>query len=63
MQVSMPKELIYVLIGLIIGAWFIVGEKTSFLEKLFALVFIAVLYVGFMLLTGASLEDVFAIFK
>ena len=63
MQISMPKELLYVVIGLVIGAWFVVGEKTTFMEKLFALFFIVVLYVGFMLLTGASLEDILAIFK
>ncbi len=63
MQFTMPKELIFILVGLVIGAWFVVGENMSFFEKLFALIVIVAVYVGFMLLTGASLNDILAIFK
>lgn len=63
MDIHMPKEMIYIMAGLVIGSWFLIGENMSFLEKLFALVFVVFLYFGFMLFTGASIDDILAVFK
>ncbi len=63
MDIHMPKELIYILLGLVVGSWFLIGENMSLLEKLFTLVFVVFLYFGFMLFTGASIDDILAIFR
>lgn len=55
----MPKLMI-LLVVLLIGSWLLMGEKKPFGEKIGILVVLIVLYVGFRLMTGASLEEVLA---
>ena len=60
MGFTMKKELVILLVGMVIGAWFLISENRKFFEKVMLLLIIVGLYVGIMLLTGASLEDVFS---
>ena len=61
MEIGMPKQLIMLMVGLVIFAWFVIGER--FLEKFLILLVLVGLYVGYMLLTGASIQDIFSIFQ
>ncbi len=58
----MPSELVIIGFVLLLGSWFVLGEKKSFLEKLaiiFALIFS---YVAFRLLNGASMNEILSSF-
>ena len=56
----MPKKLLFMLIGLILGTWFLMGEKKSVGEKISLLIFLIAVYVAFRLLTGATLDEIMA---
>ncbi|MCD4726996.1 MAG: hypothetical protein K8R46_05010, partial [Pirellulales bacterium] len=61
-KTNMPSELVIIGIVILLGAWLLLGERKSFLEKIsmvFALLFI---YVAYRLLNGASLDEILSSF-
>lgn len=55
----MPNGLIILVCILVLGAWFLIGEK-SFGDKLLLLVIALGVYVVYRLLGGATVADIFA---
>jgi len=55
----MPPMLIALLVLLVIFAWFLIGDKTSFSEKMTFLLIILSIYAGYRLLRGDSLSQIF----
>ena len=56
----MPKKIIVIGIILLLGSWLVIGEKRSPLEKIGLLLGVIAAYVGFRVLSGASLEQALA---
>lgn len=54
------RTLIFIGTGLLIFAWFVMGEKSSAGQKAATIIFIVGLYVGIRLLGGATLEQILA---
>ena len=63
MEFIMKKEMLLLLAGMLLGAWFLISENRSFVEKITLLLVVAALLIGFLFLTGASIEDVFSSLK
>jgi len=42
---------------LLLGSWFLVGKR-SFTEKLTLLIIVIAIYVGFRLISGATMEEI-----
>ena len=56
----MPKKLLILLVVLILGSWFLVDEKRSFVEKLMTILTVIALYVAVRLMTGATIYEILA---
>ncbi|MDP2654137.1 MAG: hypothetical protein Q8Q08_08915 [Candidatus Omnitrophota bacterium] len=56
----MPRELIFVLIMMLLGAWFLIDEKRSVVEKIFIVAAVLAIYISYRLMTGSSFDDIIA---
>ncbi len=56
----MPKQLIIIGCLLAMGAWFLLGEKRSFFEKLLLLSAMIFVYVVYRILSGATPHEIIA---
>ncbi len=56
----MPKKLVFLLIGLVLGTWFLMGGRKSVGEKVGLLIGLVIVYVTFRLLTGSTLDEIIA---
>ena len=54
------RTIVFIGIGLLLGSWFLLGEKKSPVEKLITLIVLVSIYVGFRLLNGASMDEILA---
>ena len=57
LEKNMPSEIIIILAVLLLGSWFLIGETKTFWEKLGIVLVLAAIYVGYRLITGATLAD------
>jgi len=53
-----PQPLIILGIILLLGSWFLLVERQSFLEKIVIILGVAVIYVSFRLMIGTSLNQI-----
>ncbi len=51
------KNVLLIIMGLSLGAWFLLDESTSVFEKLMSIVLVIFIYVFAMICTGASSVD------
>ncbi len=56
----MPKNLIIIGVLLLLGSWFVLGEKKSFWEKLAVVLAVVFVYVAYRLMSGATFEEIIA---
>ena len=56
----MPKEIIFILAGLLIATWFLLGENKTFWEKLGIIFTVVAIYAAFRYISGVPMEDIFA---
>ena len=56
----MPKQLIIIVAILLLGSWFVLGEKKSFGEKLAIVFGIIAIYVAYRLMGGATFQEILA---
>lgn len=54
--------MIFTLIGLCVATWLLMGGSKNVWEKIMLLFFLVAAYVGFRLLTGASIDEIIAPF-
>jgi|WetSurSiteA1Bulk_404760.scaffolds.fasta_scaffold594378_2 hypothetical protein len=59
----MPPQLLIISVILILGAWFLLGEKRSFLEKLILLLGLLFVYIAYRLMSGATPQDLLIPFR
>lgn len=57
-----PQGLLVIIIILILGSWFLLGEKKSFLEKLSMLIAALFVYVAYRIMTGSTMDEIIAPF-
>lgn len=57
---EIPKSMIVIGVILLLGSWFLLGEKKSFLEKLLLLAGILAVYASYRLMSGATMEQILA---
>ena len=56
----MPKNLIIIGVLLLLGSWFVLGEKKSFWEKLAVVLAVVFVYVAYQLMSGSTFEEIIA---
>ena len=54
------KALIIIGAILTLGAWFLLGERKSFMEKLFIVFVVIFIYVVYRLMSGATMNEILA---
>jgi hypothetical protein len=54
----MPRPLVIFFVLLVIGSWFLLGERKSFREKALIVAAVIAIYVGYRLMAGDSLYQI-----
>jgi hypothetical protein len=55
---AMPRPLIIFFVLLVLGSWFLLGEKKSIREKAFVVLAVIVIYLGYRIMAGESLHQI-----
>ncbi|MCK5215024.1 MAG: hypothetical protein KAR05_06690 [Candidatus Omnitrophica bacterium] len=56
--IYISKKLVIIGLSIILAAWFLVGRKTTFLEKIGIILSIVLIYAALKYFSGSSIEEI-----